>query len=443
MSAAALADHDARLRALRTRAAAAGGRLALGKRTSSNLFRYEPRRREGTRLDLAACRHVLDVDRAAKVLDVEGLATFETIIAHTLPLGLAPLVTPELRHITIGGASVGIGIESNCVRHGFVHDALASADVLLADGRVVHCAPDGEHADLFRTLPNSYGTLGYLLRARVRLMSVRPFVHLHTTRHRHVRSFLDAMRAATERADVDFIEGLVYGPEELLLTVSRYVDETPYVDDILRRHIFYRLLSEREHVYLTARDYLFRYDPDWFWNFPEGDRWQLYRRWAPAAMRHSAFYRRAFDVRLRLERRRDDDRDMLIQDWEVPWESAEAMLRYALDHADLGGKPWMTTAIRSPHSPTLYPIRAGELYFNLGCYCRVRRPPGTSPNHHTRLLDRRCFDLGGIKMLYSSTFLDEREFGRIYGGDAYRALKARYDPDGRLPTLYEKAVQGR
>ena len=43
-------------------------------------------------------------------------------------------------------------------------------------------------------------------------------------------------------------------------------------------------------------------------------------------------------------------------------------------------------------------------------------------------------------MLYSSTFLEADEFDRIYNGTAYAALKAKYDPDGKLKTLYEKCV---
>ena len=44
-------------------------------------------------------------------------------------------------------------------------------------------------------------------------------------------------------------------------------------------------------------------------------------------------------------------------------------------------------------------------------------------------------------MLYSSSFMSEAEFDRIYNGDAYRVLKAKYDPDSVFPTLYEKCVQ--
>src|SRR4030095_7798459 len=195
------------------------------------------------------------VDPVARTLDVEGLATFERIVDATLPHGLIPPVTPELKHITIGGAICGIGIESTCFRHGFVHDSLLEADVLLSDGRVVACTADNAHADLFHALPNSYGTLGYVLRARIRLEPVRSHVHLTRTLHADVGTFLDAMRAATEDSDVTFVEGLIESGQRFHLLSARSVDKVPQLDDIVRQHVFYRLVEQRRDVYLTVKDY--------------------------------------------------------------------------------------------------------------------------------------------------------------------------------------------
>src|SRR5262245_50894956 len=115
--AAAMAAYEERKQQLIESLSAAAGGVSLGKKTSSNLFRYQPRSRAGRRIDLSGFNRVLRVDAAARTLEVEGLATFEAIVDHTLPHGLVPLITPELKHITIGGAIVGIGIESNCFRH--------------------------------------------------------------------------------------------------------------------------------------------------------------------------------------------------------------------------------------------------------------------------------------------------------------------------------------
>jgi hypothetical protein len=55
-------------------------------------------------------------------------------------------------------------------------------------------------------------------------------------------------------------------------------------------------------------------------------------------------------------------------------------------------------------------------------------------------MDAKCFELEGIKMLYSSSFLDEREFDARYNGAAYGILKRKYDPAGKAATLYRKVA---
>ena len=47
---------------------------------------------------------------------------------------------------------------------------------------------------------------------------------------------------------------------------------------------------------------------------------------------------------------------------------------------------------------------------------------------------------GGHKSLYSDAYYDEETFAAMYGGPSYHEAKQTYDPDHRLPGLYEKAV---
>jgi FAD/FMN-containing dehydrogenase len=150
-SATSYADKTARLKSSWQSGA---GPLRLQKSTISNLFRYQPRGTAVRRISLREFNGVLSIDPAARSAEVEGLATYETVVRACLAHGLLPLVAPELKHITVGGATVGIGIESTCFRYGFVHDGLLEADVLLPGGEIVTCRPDNEHADLFRALPN-------------------------------------------------------------------------------------------------------------------------------------------------------------------------------------------------------------------------------------------------------------------------------------------------
>jgi FAD/FMN-containing dehydrogenase len=85
----------------------------------------------------------------------------------------------------------------------------------------------------------------------------------------------------------------------------------------------------------------------------------------------------------------------------------------------------------------LYPMRPGELYVNAGFWSAVPQEPGR-PDAHNRRVEELVSALGGHKSLYSTVHYDEDEFWEHYNGPAYRALKERYDPRGRLPDLYRK-----
>src|SRR6266567_2970097 len=95
-----------------------GARVRLAKSTSY-LFRFrdqgDPRL---VTLDVSAFSSVLAVDPAARTAIVGGMTTYEDLVDATLPHGLMPLVVPQLKTITLGGAVSGLGIESSSLRNG-------------------------------------------------------------------------------------------------------------------------------------------------------------------------------------------------------------------------------------------------------------------------------------------------------------------------------------
>src|SRR5215217_5860234 len=167
-------------------------RVRLGK-PSSNLFRFGA---PPPTLDASGLSGVIAVDPVARTADVAGMTTYEDLVDATLPHGLMPLVVPQLKTITLGGAVAGLGIESTSFRNGLPHESVIEMEVLTGDGRLVVARPDNEHRALFRGFPNSYGTLGYALRLTVELEPVRPFVRL-----RHLR-FSDAVGCFAAMADI-------------------------------------------------------------------------------------------------------------------------------------------------------------------------------------------------------------------------------------------------
>ena len=135
---------------------------------------------------------------------------------------------------------------------------------------------------------------------------------------------------------------------------------------------------------------------------------------------------RRFDIGDRLERLKGrPPRERVVQDIEVPIEPI-----------------WLCPLrLRDDARWPLYPIRPGETYVNVGFWSTV--PVGLTEGESNRMIERKVGELDGHKSLYSDAFYSPEEFDELYGGETYRAVKQRYDPDSRLLDLYEKAVQGR
>jgi FAD/FMN-containing dehydrogenase len=445
-------SHDRAVDALRAQLVArpAGAPIRLAKPTS-NLFRFREPPGQGA-LDVSAFSGVIDVD--GTTADVGGMTTYEDLVDATLPHQAIPHVVPQLKTITLGGAVAGLGIESTSFRNGMPHESVLEMDILTPDGEVVTATPDNEHADLFRGFPNSYGTLGYALRLRIELEQVKPFVRL-----RHVR-FTDAAGCARAIEDicahgayrderVDFLDGVMFGSDELYLTLGSYVDSAPALSDYTGQRIFYKSIRDRVVDHLTIRDYLWRWDTDWFWcSQALGAQHPLVRRFWPRRYLRSDVYRRivALDRRYALSDRvgklfGQPSREPVIQDVEIPVERLDDFLRFFADEIRISPVWLCPLKLRETSGWPLYPMKPGRLYVNAGFWATVPLGPGEKDGTYNRRIENKVTELGGHKSLYSTSFFEEEEFWLAYDGETYRRLKNTYDPDGRLPDLYSKVVR--
>jgi FAD/FMN-containing dehydrogenase len=196
-----------------------------------------------------------------------------------------------------------------------------------------------------------------------------------------------------------------------------------------------------------VHDYLWRWDTDWFWcskNF--GAQNALVRRLAGRARLNSRTYTKImrWNSRWKVTQRLDAlfgvQRESVIQDVDIPIARAAEFLHFFEN--EIGIVPIWICPIRSPSISAypLYPLTAAITYVNFGFWDVVKSKKGQLPGHFNRLVERKVAELGGIKSLYSDSFYSKMEFDAIYGAPAYRALKARYDPHGRLHELYDKCV---
>ncbi|MEU1744718.1 FAD-binding oxidoreductase [Micromonospora arida] len=452
-------DHDQAVDTLRRSYAAVptGEPVRLAKRTS-NLFR--PRSAPRTPgLDVSGLNGVLSVDPAGRTADVQGMCTYEDLVDATLPHGLMPLVVPQLRTITLGGAVTGLGIESTSFRNGLPHESVQELDVLTGSGEIITARPDGEHADLFTAFPNSLGSLGYATRLRIELQPVGRYVSLRNVRFTQLEALTDAIAEVTATRSwagepVDAMDGVMFSPGEAYLVFATFTDAADPPSDYTGQAIYYRSLRQRTRDVLTAYDYLWRWDTDWFWcSSAFGAQHPVVRRLWPARYRRSDFYHRLVrlehrhQVAARIDRLRGQPaRERVVQDVEIPLDRTADFLRWFAGRVGMNPVWLCPLRLREPAGPgsaqswPLYPLRPGQDYVNIGFWGSVPIAPGAADGDVNRTIERRVSESGGHKSLYSDAYYDRDAFDRLYGGDTWRAVKDRYDPDHRLTGLYEKAV---
>lgn len=422
---------------------------------TSNLFRA---REKSTvkGLDVSGLTGVISVDPEARTADVAGMCTYEDLVAATLPYGLSPLVVPQLKTITLGGAVTGLGIESASFRNGLPHESVLEMDILTGAGEVVTASRD-LYPDLFHAFPNSYGTLGYSVRLKIELEPVKPFVALTHVRFHSVTELVATMDQIVQTqsydgSPVDYLDGVVFSADESYLCIGVRTATSGPVSDYTGRDIYYRSIQHADgekHDRLTIHDYLWRWDTDWFWcSRAFGAQNPTIRRFWPRRLRRSSFYwkligyDRRFDIADRIEKRNGrPPLERVVQDIEVPIGRTGEFVDWFLDNVPIEPIWLCPLRLRDDVGWPLYPIARHHTYVNIGFWSSV--PAGSVEGQTNRLIEEKVSELDGHKSLYSDAYYSPEEFDELYGGETYATVKKTYDPDSRLLDLYSKAVQRR
>ena len=303
-----------------------------------------------------------------------------------------------------------------------------------------------EHADLFRAFPNSYGTLGYALRLVIDLEPVHPFVRL-----RHVRFHdLDALTAAIGAivADRSARRGAGGLPRRHRLHRGRGLPHPRVLGRPGAVHlattpaatIYYRSIQQRTVDYLTVRDYLWRWDTDWFWcSRAFGAQNPRIRRLWPKRWLRSDVYWKLIRLENRLPRRGPAGRPQGAaaaraggagrRDPARPHRRLPATGSCARCRSSRSGcaRCGCATTVRRRCSPRPAAGRRGrstrlrpdETYVNVGFWSTVAIEDGRADGDVNRLIEAVVAELGGHKSLYSDAYYER---GRVLGALRRRGL---------------------
>jgi FAD/FMN-containing dehydrogenase len=402
-------------------------------------------RKKKARLDLRNFNQVISIDESKKEAEVEGCTNFFDLVKETLKHGLIPKVVPEFRAITIGGAISGLGLESSSFKYGIVQENVKEITMLSGKG-IITCSPK-QYPDLFNALPNSFGSLGYVLKCKIDLIKCKKYVKMQVLKFTDPKIYFKELN---RNLNVDFMDGVVFSPNHMVLVLGTFSDSVPKNEKQLNlyRDVFYVCLQKsnnKDILYLDTANYLFRWDKDAFWGI------QYSKPISPIL--HNKITRQTAlrpilrsDRHLALKKVIDwfspkDKYEELIQDIGLQPKQMPEFLNWY--DKNVGAYPVWICPLKKMKPNGTYPLFdfKGKIIVDFGFYTRLELKPGMSKNHHVRIVDAKIMKMGGMKGLYSKNTYSEKEFWQIYDKNAYMKAKKKYDPKGIFPDVYQKIIR--
>ena len=231
----------------------------------------------------------------------------------------------------------------------------------------------------------------------------------------------------------------MFNGREMYIVTGEFTDDAPFASDYTYMNVFYQSIRRRDVDYLTAHDYIWRWDTDWFWCSKHFYvQHPSVRLLATKWLLNSKTYQRI--MRLSHKIMPGSGTESVIQDVDIPLEHAVEFFEFLL--REIGVLPVWICPFRSYDPGATYdlcPFDGKKLYINFGFWDTV---PSTQPDgYYNKKIEAKALDLQGTKGLYSTAYYDEGTFWRIYNHPVYEALKSKYDPGRCFKGLYEKTVK--
>jgi hypothetical protein len=457
--------------------------LQYSAKQQANTSRSKSYKKSAAKLQFETFDEILHIDKDRRIAVVEPRVTMQKLVQTTLCHGLIPLIVPEFKGITVGGAILGEAAESSSHHWGTFANGCAAFEVLTGEGRLLRLSPS-ENSDLFHAFPGSYGSLGTLVLAEVKLVPAKEFVHLRSHFYSNPLEAVSFLQQLVQKKNTpDFLDGMVFSKNSAVIIEGSLQTEKralpTYSSESICADWYYHhieKMSTRAPIYeevMTISDYLFRYDRGAFWmgaylfrlsllarfvgqgifkcwdstkdHFSEEQLKKLHRVQSPNLCERILFYpwltsQKLWQLFHQAEKWIQDR--CIIQDFCIPERDARKVLEDVLK--DPGTFPLWLCPIKGTKAPQIFaPHLLSDTadfthFINIGIY---GLPSYSAPIEEiTRSLEQKTTACGGRKVLYSRSYYTEEEFWKIYSRPAYTALRQMTRSDGVWHDITEKVL---
>ncbi len=359
--------------------------------------------------------------------------TFVDLVAATIAHGLVPVVVPELKTITVGGAVSGCSLESMSFQRGGFHDTCVEIEVIAATGEILTCTRDNEHRLVFDMVHGAFGTLGILSKVTFELIPAKPYVHVVYETYASLVDYQAAIRRHADLRDVGFMDGIIHSPRCYVLSVGRFVHAAPYTHRYNWVRIYYQTTRTRREDYLATPDYFFRYDRGVTNVRPKS----LIARLLFGKLMTSTRWLSLGDHLHWLLR---STTPTLTVDVFVPFSKVPEFLAWyerVVGHFPLWCVPYRRVRDYPWLADSFWTGLRDDMFLDLAIYGMRQR----GETNYYRLIEQKLRELGGIKTLISHNYYPKEEFWSIWNKGNYDAVKAITDPRNLFRDLYTKTCK--
>lgn len=403
-------------------------------------------------IDVSALDNIIGVDEEAQLVNVEPLVNMGQITHLLGPLGWTLQVVPELDDLTVGGLIAGFGIESQSHKYGLFQNIVESMEIVLASGELVTCSRN-QNPDLFYNIFWSYGSLGFVVSAKLKMLRLKKYVHLKyypfTNKQDLVVCFT---RESTKENPAEFVEGLVYSHDRGVVMTGEFSD-TPDPRKINNINAWYKPFFYKQaeayidkgvvgEEYVPLREYYHRHTRGIFWElldiipfalnpvflFLFG--WLLPIKIALLKLTQTETTRRLYEE------------NHVVQDMLVPVKTLSESLTAFDDLYELYPL-WMCpmkvckTPVRGIINPT---GDEDEMFVDLGAY---GNPKSKNYNHieTSRAVEAHVREMKGFQALYADCYMSRAEFREMFDHTNLDALREKHGCVGAFPEPYDKVCK--
>lgn len=380
------------------------------------------------KLDLSCFREIIDIHE--NEVELESGVTINELLTYLISKDYILPVVPDLGHLTIGGIISGVGGGSATFKNGFFHEIITEMTVIMKNGFVVTCS-DTQNRDIFYSIPNSLGTLGYILKLKIKIIPLKEkFVSTKNIKFDTFGSFFEAIKYFMDDEKIDFMDGTIFSEDSFVLVIGKLIEyDGSTIENFINNKIYWQSIQQDESHTFTILDYIYRWDTDLYYttsripgflgNFLRKTWWRPYvpqfmlpliKRIAPLVISDGTV--------------KDIMNDILI-----PFSEAEEFWNWVKDEAPVYPIyicPAVTTKdfkFWNQKEPQL------DFGFGYGIDCDNSIKIATS-------IEKKMLELGGRKLLYTKTNLSKEEFGKMYSLTEYESLWKLYSNGGL--TVYDK-----